>query len=156
MTPQPAFMCYKRKVLETIQLDKIKFVGYAFQIEMKYTTVKHGFKLVEVPIIFINRTARHLQNVVGYIWRSHFWCNPNEDQQHFQEIPGGMRRIWDVDFGFEISIPPVPNPKSQFRNPIFLGDVQFRIYFNFRFLFHLPFKSEIPIRNPIFLFRKFI
>jgi dolichol-phosphate mannosyltransferase len=49
------FMCYRRKVLETIQLDKIKFVGYAFQIEMKYTTVKHGFKLVEVPIIFINR-----------------------------------------------------------------------------------------------------
>ncbi len=49
------FMCYKRKVLETIQLDKIKFVGYAFQIEMKYTTIKHGFSLVEVPIIFINR-----------------------------------------------------------------------------------------------------
>ena len=49
-------MCYKRKVLETIQLDKIKFVGYAFQIEMKYTTLKHGFKLVEVPIIFTDRT----------------------------------------------------------------------------------------------------
>ncbi len=51
------FMCYKRKVLETVQLNKIKFVGYAFQIEMKYTTVKHGFKLVEVPIIFTDRTA---------------------------------------------------------------------------------------------------
>jgi len=50
------FMCYKRKVLETIDLDKIKFVGYAFQIEMKYTTIKHGFKLVEVPIIFTDRT----------------------------------------------------------------------------------------------------
>ena len=49
-------MCYKRKVLETIELDKVKFVGYAFQIEMKYTTVKHGFKLVEVPIIFTDRT----------------------------------------------------------------------------------------------------
>jgi dolichol-phosphate mannosyltransferase len=49
------FMCYKRKVLETIKLDKIKFVGYAFQIEMKYTTVKHNFKLVEVPIIFTDR-----------------------------------------------------------------------------------------------------
>ena len=49
------FMCYKRKVLETIQLNKIKFVGYAFQIEMKYTSVKHGFKLVEVPIIFTDR-----------------------------------------------------------------------------------------------------
>jgi len=51
------FMCYKRKVLETVQLNKIKFVGYAFQIEMKYTTLKHGFKLVEVPIIFTDRTA---------------------------------------------------------------------------------------------------
>ena len=50
------FMCYKRKVLETIELDKIKFVGYAFQIEMKYTTIKHGFKIVEVPVIFTDRT----------------------------------------------------------------------------------------------------
>ena len=51
------FMCYKRKVLETINLDKITFVGYAFQIEMKYTAIKHGFKLVEIPIIFTDRTA---------------------------------------------------------------------------------------------------
>jgi len=51
------FMCYRRKVLETINLDKIKFVGYAFQIEMKYTAIKHGFRLVEVPIIFTDRTA---------------------------------------------------------------------------------------------------
>lgn len=50
------FMCYKRKVLETINLDKISFVGYAFQIEMKYTTIKHGFNLVEIPIIFTDRT----------------------------------------------------------------------------------------------------
>ena len=49
------FMCYKRKVLETIELNKIKFVGYAFQIEMKYTTIRHGFNLVEVPIIFTDR-----------------------------------------------------------------------------------------------------
>jgi len=51
------FMCYKRNVLETIELDKIKFVGYAFQIEMKYTAIRHGFKVVEVPIIFTDRTA---------------------------------------------------------------------------------------------------
>jgi len=50
------FMCYKRRVLETVELNKIKFVGYAFQIEMKYTTIKHGFNLVEVPIIFTDRT----------------------------------------------------------------------------------------------------
>ncbi len=49
------FACYTRKVLETINLEKIKFVGYAFQIEMKYTTWKLGFKIIEVPIIFINR-----------------------------------------------------------------------------------------------------
>lgn len=51
------FKCYKRIVLETIDLDKIRFVGYAFQIEMKFTTIMHGFKVVEVPIIFTDRTA---------------------------------------------------------------------------------------------------
>jgi dolichol-phosphate mannosyltransferase len=50
------FVCYRRKVLETIPLDKIKFVGYAFQIEMKFLTWKYGFKLKEVPIIFTERT----------------------------------------------------------------------------------------------------
>jgi dolichol-phosphate mannosyltransferase len=50
------FKCYKRKVLETINLDKVKFMGYAFQIEMKYSTWKLGFKVVEVPIIFTDRT----------------------------------------------------------------------------------------------------
>lgn len=49
------FKCYKREVLKTIELDKIRFKGYAFQIEMKFTAYKCGFKLVEVPIIFINR-----------------------------------------------------------------------------------------------------
>jgi dolichol-phosphate mannosyltransferase len=50
------FVCYKRKVLETIELDRIKFVGYAFQIEMKFTAWKHRFKIVEVPIVFTDRT----------------------------------------------------------------------------------------------------
>lgn len=50
------FVCYKRKVLETIPLDKIKFIGYAFQVEMKFTTWKYGFNIVEVPIIFTDRT----------------------------------------------------------------------------------------------------
>ena len=49
------FKCYRREVLETIELDKIRFKGYAFQIEMKFTAYKCGFNLVEVPIIFINR-----------------------------------------------------------------------------------------------------
>ncbi|MBC7758567.1 MAG: polyprenol monophosphomannose synthase [Phormidesmis sp. FL-bin-119] len=50
------FKCYKRIVLETIPLEKIKFIGYAFQIEMKFTTIKYGFNVVEVPIIFTDRT----------------------------------------------------------------------------------------------------
>jgi dolichol-phosphate mannosyltransferase len=50
------FKCYKAKVLATIDLDKIKFVGYAFQIEMKYTAWKLGFKIKEVPIVFTDRT----------------------------------------------------------------------------------------------------
>jgi len=49
------FVCYHRKVLETIDLDNIKFVGYAFQIEMKYNAYKLGFKLQEVPITFKDR-----------------------------------------------------------------------------------------------------
>ena len=49
------FACYRREVLEKIKLDKIRFVGYAFQIEMKYTVCKLGFKIEEVPIIFADR-----------------------------------------------------------------------------------------------------
>ena len=50
------FKCYRRKVLKTIQLNKIRFVGYAFQIEMKFLAYKYGFKIKEVPIIFTDRT----------------------------------------------------------------------------------------------------
>ena len=49
------FKCYKRRVLQTIELDKIRFKGYAFQIEMKYTAHKIGFKIKEVPVVFVNR-----------------------------------------------------------------------------------------------------
>ena len=49
------FKCYKRRVLQTIELDKIRFKGYAFQIEMKYTAYKIGFKIKEVSVIFVNR-----------------------------------------------------------------------------------------------------
>jgi dolichol-phosphate mannosyltransferase len=49
------FKCYKRRVLETIDLDKVKMKGYGFQIEMKYSTFKLGFKICEVPIIFVDR-----------------------------------------------------------------------------------------------------
>jgi len=50
------FVCYKRKVLETINLEKIKFIGYAFQIEMKFKAWKHGFKIKEVSVIFTDRS----------------------------------------------------------------------------------------------------
>lgn len=49
------FVCYRRKVLETINLDAIRFKGYGFQIEMKFTSFKIGFKIKEVPVIFVNR-----------------------------------------------------------------------------------------------------
>jgi len=50
------FKCYSRKVFETLNLDEIQFIGYAFQIEMKFNAWKHGFKIVEVPIVFTDRT----------------------------------------------------------------------------------------------------
>lgn len=50
------FVCYRRQVLETLELDKIRFKGYAFQIEMKFTAAKCGFKIKEVPVVFVNRT----------------------------------------------------------------------------------------------------
>ena len=49
------FVCYKRHLLENMELDKIRFKGYAFQIEMKYTAYKCGAKIIEVPIVFVNR-----------------------------------------------------------------------------------------------------
>ncbi|MDG1189557.1 MAG: polyprenol monophosphomannose synthase, partial [Flavobacteriales bacterium] len=49
------FICYRRSVLETINLDKIQFVGYAFQIEMKFKTWKSGFDIIEVPVVFTDR-----------------------------------------------------------------------------------------------------
>ncbi|WP_153799640.1 polyprenol monophosphomannose synthase [Foetidibacter luteolus] len=53
--PTAGFVCYTKKVLETINLDEITFVGYAFQIEMKFASWKLGFKIVEVPIVFVDR-----------------------------------------------------------------------------------------------------
>ena len=53
--PTAGFVCYSRKVLEQIELDKIRFVGYAFQIEMKYNAFKLGYRIKEIPIIFPDR-----------------------------------------------------------------------------------------------------
>lgn len=61
------FICYKKKVLETINLDKVKFIGYAFQIEMKFTSWKFGFKIKEVPIIFTNRVLGESKMSTGIL-----------------------------------------------------------------------------------------
>jgi dolichol-phosphate mannosyltransferase len=66
------FKCYTRKVLETIDFDKIKFKGYAFQIEMKFTTWKFGFKIVEVPIIFTDR-QQGKSKMSGGIFNEAIW-----------------------------------------------------------------------------------
>ena len=54
--PTAGFVCYKRIVLESIDLDRVKFVGYAFQIEMKYKAYSKKFKIKEIPIIFTDRS----------------------------------------------------------------------------------------------------
>lgn len=66
------FKCYRRRVLETINLDKIKLVGYAFQIEMKFAAWKYGFTIVEIPIIFTNR-AVGTSKMSGGIFNEALW-----------------------------------------------------------------------------------
>lgn len=66
------FKCYKRKVLETIDLNRIKLKGYAFQIEMKFTTWKFGFNIIEVPIIFTER-QEGVSKMSGGIFNEAIW-----------------------------------------------------------------------------------
>ena len=85
------FKCYKRRVLETIQLDKIRFKGYAFQIEMKYTAYKIGFKIKEVPVVFVNR-REGVSNMNGGIFG--------------EALFGVMRLRWDGWFRKDPKIKP--------------------------------------------------
>ena len=66
------FKCYKRRVLEKINLDKIEFVGYAFQIEMKFTSWKYGFNIVEVPVIFTDRQEGNSKMSGGIFYEALF------------------------------------------------------------------------------------
>lgn len=66
------FVCYTRKVLETIDLDAVKMKGYGFQIELKYTAHKLGFKIAEVPVIFVNR-KEGTSKMSGSIFGEAFW-----------------------------------------------------------------------------------
>ncbi|MGM9872461.1 MAG: polyprenol monophosphomannose synthase [Muribaculaceae bacterium] len=86
------FVCYRRRVLEALPLDSIKFKGYAFQIEMKFTSYKYGFKIVEVPIIFVNRvlgTSKMSSGIFGEAvfgvirlkWNSFFKKFPDYSQK---------------------------------------------------------------------------
>ena len=84
------FKCYKRRVLETIELDKSRFKGYGFQIEMKYTTYKIGFRIKEVPVVFVNR-REGVSKMSGGIFSEAFF--------------GVMRLRWD---GWFRKYPPLP------------------------------------------------
>ena len=66
------FVCYRRNVLENLNLDAIRFMGYAFQIEMKYKAVKKGFKVVEVPIVFTDR-VEGVSKMSTKIFKEAFW-----------------------------------------------------------------------------------
>jgi dolichol-phosphate mannosyltransferase len=72
MDTTAGFKCYRRKVLETIDFEKIKLIGYGFQIEMKFTTWKSGFKIVEVPIVFTDR-KEGTSKMSGGIFNEALW-----------------------------------------------------------------------------------
>ena len=80
------FVCYRRKVLETLQLDKVKFVGYAFQIEMKFLTWKYGFKLKEIPIIFTERTRGQSKMSAGIFKEAFFGVMQMTIQSWFKKF----------------------------------------------------------------------
>ncbi len=72
MDTTAGFVCYRREVLETIKLDKIRLKGYGFQIEMKFTVWKYGFNIIEVPIIFTER-REGVSKMTGGIFREAVW-----------------------------------------------------------------------------------
>ena len=86
------FVCYRREVLETIELDKIKFKGYAFQIEMKYTAYKCGFTIKEVPIIFINRVLGVSKMNSGIFGEAIFGVIQMRIRSFFRKYPQKMKK----------------------------------------------------------------
>lgn len=85
------FVCYRKKVLETIQLDRVKFVGYAFQIEMKFLAWKFGFTLEEVPIIFTERTRGESKMSAGIFKEAFFGVLQMTIQSWFKKfLPFGQ------------------------------------------------------------------
>ncbi len=101
--PTAGFMCYKKEVLETINLDEIRFVGYAFQIEMKFAAWKLGFKIKEVPITFQDRTfgvskmnkgivKEGILGVLKLRWHSLF-TNYRKRVKKTEEVNGSVKTI---------------------------------------------------------------
>lgn len=82
--PTAGFVCYNRKVLEAIPLEKVRFIGYAFQIEMKYRAWKLGFKIKEVPITFIDRKEGVSKMTKGIVQEAIYgvWKMRNFDKEH--------------------------------------------------------------------------
>lgn len=79
------FVCYHRNVLETIPLDEVKFVGYAFQIEMKFKAWKYGFKIMEIPIVFTERTRGQSKMSAGIFKEAFFGVLQLEMQSWFKK-----------------------------------------------------------------------
>lgn len=86
------FVCYRRRVLEALPLDRIKFKGYAFQIEMKFTSYKYGFKVVEVPIIFVNRVLGTSKMSSGIFGEAVFGVIRLKWNSFFTKYPDYSRR----------------------------------------------------------------
>lgn len=87
------FVCYKRDVLESIHLDEIQFVGYAFQIEMKFTAWKLGFRIVEVPITFVDRKEGQSKMNKGIVKEGIFGVLRIQWQSLFRDYTGRIKRL---------------------------------------------------------------
>ena len=95
------FKCWRRKVLETIQLNDVKSNGYAFQIEMTFRAWKHGFRIAEIPIIFVDRlegaskmSKKIVREGIWMVWRLRWWAMLNR----IPRVAGdGSRRATDAD-----------------------------------------------------------
>jgi dolichol-phosphate mannosyltransferase len=79
------FVCYRREVLESIDLETVRFVGYAFQIEMKFLTWKYGFKIAEVPIVFTDRTRGQSKLSSGIFKEAFFGVVQMKMQSYFKK-----------------------------------------------------------------------
>ena len=82
------FVCYRRRVLEAMELDKIRFKGYAFQIEMKFTARQLGFRIEEVPIIFVNRVLGTSKMSSGIFSEAMFGVIRLKIDSWFRKYPG--------------------------------------------------------------------